>query len=185
MMRVRVIIGAQSGGPYLATHFFGGTDLAGAQAASDAIAAFWTTVSVQLANTHTWATSSTVDLVDPVTGKTTAAQVVTTVNGTGGVSPANLAPVATQGLIRWHTNTFVDGKEVRGRTFIPSISTTRVATDGSPAGTLTGAMNSAAATLIAAAGSDLVVWSKKHGVAYSALSGSAWNKFAVLRSRRD
>lgn len=184
MIRVRTQFQGPPGAPYLSTLFFGG-DLAGADAANTAVGFFWGAIDNELAIGLSWATLGTVDEVDPVTGKTTAATVVTPQVGTGSVTPSNYAPQATQGLIQWRTNTFVNGREVRGRTFVPGIGATRVSASGKPVGSLTTAMANAAATLIAAAGSDLVVWSKRNGVAYSALVGTAWNDFAVLRSRRD
>jgi hypothetical protein len=121
--------------------------------------------------------------VDSTTGDITALTAVTSQTGTGG-SVGDALPYATQGLVRLRTGFFVGGKEIRGRIFIPGLTETD-SDIGVPSSFVVGAWNTAVAALIADANSVLLVYSRKHAAGEAVVSGSAWNKWAVLRSRRD
>jgi hypothetical protein len=103
----------------------------------------------------------------------------------GGVSTSSIAD-ASQALVRWRTDTIVNGRFLQGRTFLPGISTSSIL-----AGNLTAAaqtiINNAAATYIASLAQP-VVWHRPTGGAGGSqdvvVTGTAWSELAVLRRRR-
>lgn len=183
MYRVRTQITGGQGGPYLSTMYFnviGGLTAANANAA---IGAFWLAVKGKVASGMVMATEAEVATIDIGTGEVTGLTPVTPVSNTGTAAGDTLPP-ASQGLLRFRTGTFVGGREIRGRLFIPGACEVD-STSGVPvAGYLT-TLNSAASALIADANSELVIYSKAHRELGTVLSGSAWSQWAVLRSRRD
>jgi len=180
--RIRTTFTGGPGGPYLSTFYFnvvGGLTAANANAATGT---FWNAIKAHIHPSISFATEAEVAEVDIATGQVTGIVAVTPVTGTG-TGSGELLPSATQGLLRWRTGTFVAGREVRGRTFIPGGLESESGSGVPAAGYIT-AINTAAAALIADANSDLMVYSKKNRDAVPALSGSTWSQWAVLRSRR-
>ena len=93
-------------------------------------------------------------------------------------------PYATQGLMRLFTPSFINGRQIRGRAFIPG-AVEAASTGAVPiAGYLT-AVNSAGGALLGGAAPQLAVWSRTHAAASAVASVSTWSQWAVLRSRRD
>lgn len=183
MWRVRTNITGGPGGPELTTMFF---DVVGGLTAADAnaaVGAFWDTVQDLVHNAYTMATESEVASVDIATGEITGLTPVTAITKPGTVSGQPLPP-ATQGLLRWRTGTFVAGREIRGRTFIPGPTEEHNLT-GVPNSDYITVANNAAAALIAATGTELFVYSRTHRDSAPVVSGSCWNQWAVLRSRRS
>lgn len=106
--------------------------------------------------------------------------------GTGGVA-GNAAPDAAQVLLRWNTSQIINGRFLRGRTFIPGLSTASVA-DGNVAGsTLTSIQTALDAFIATVAGFG--VWHRPvagGGGDFSlAVTGSVWAEFGMLRRRRQ
>lgn len=120
------------------------------------------------------------DLSGSITGVLTAGDNVN-INGTDDSDPL---PPATQCLVRLRTGVFVAGREVRGRIFIPS-GGEALSVGGKPGGGRLTELQTAVGGLVGDINSTLVVFSRTHGVAPPVSSGSVWNQFAVLRSRRD
>ena len=184
MLRVRTTFGGVTGSPWLSTFYFTGNDTqTGANNAVLATGAFWGAVDSHMGLSVTWST-------EPEVAQLTAAGVLqalyqttaATGTGTGG---GDMLPIATQGLVKWRTGVFAGGREIRGRTFIPGLLEAVCSPTGAPTSALLTTVNTAAATLIADVNSSLAVWSKKNLQADPAVTGSTWNQFAVLRSRRD
>lgn len=183
MFRVRTQFTGVTGAPYLSTMYFLPTAGLTAQNAVASVGNFWQAMGPYIANAALWATEVEVASVDATTGAVTGITSTTPRTGTptgGGTA----LPWATQGLVRWRTGTFAGGREIRGRTFIPAISVS-ASTASVPAAAFQTAANTACAALISDPLSDFCVWSKKNGTDPLAASGSLWNEFAVLRSRRD
>lgn len=182
MYRVRTVFTGVTGSPWLSTAFF---DEAGGDA-SDAVAAvatFWSALDTRLHVDVAWSTEPDVEIVDEVTGNITGIIGVPPTAGTGALA-GELAPPATQALVRWRTGSFVGGREIRGRTFIPGLNVTAI-DDGNLAAAVQVVFQDAAAALIADVASILVIWSRANGAAAPVVSASVWSQFAVMRSRRD
>lgn len=182
MYRVRAALAAMTAGPGVSTFFFdttGGT----AQQAADAVSDFYDSIKGFMVNYGTATIESAVYTVDPATGQATNVTGVTGAVITGTVGTEGL-PGATQGLLSLHTGVFVSGREIRGRLFIPG--PTEANSDATvPNGAYKLGVDSAAAALIADGNSDWVIWSREKGQFATITSAATWNRWAVLRSRRD
>lgn len=188
MYRVRTSITGYAAYPALSTMYFdeaGGT----AQNAADAVRAFWAGFAGTLGNGNTAVVEADVARIDETDGALLGAISTTTtsVPFTGTGEPL---PFATQGLIRWNTGVVLNRRFVRGRTFIPAF-TESAQTAGSPISTIMTLMTTQATNLIANSTSTLVIWHQPVGAppgfgqAVPAAGATAWEKWAVLRSRRD
>lgn len=154
------------------------------QQAADAVIAFWQSVDADMSSSDAWRVEAEVAEVDIATGTLLSVTPVTGNSSIGGASGDRLPP-QTQALIRWRTGAAVEGRELRGRLFVPAMVESENTATGTPSSGLVGRMNSAGAALIAASNSDLMVWSKTWGQARLVTAASCWTQWAVLRSRRD
>ena len=78
----------------------------------------------------------------------------------------------------------VSGRILRGHTYIPG-PTEGNNTDGKPSGAYKSAIAAAFTDFLAVPDTFPLVWSRTHGTVGPVLSGSCWDQWAVLRSRRD
>lgn len=182
MYRVRTVFQGVTGSPWVSTAAFD-ESVGTAQQAVTAVGAFWNAVDSLMEASVTWSTNADVETVTASTGQVTAVTATTPVTGNGTAATTGL-PVATQGLVRWRTGVYVGGREIRGRWFIPGLSTAQN-NDGAPTAAAVLTINNAASALIADPDTRLMIWSRKNGQQISVTSGTAWTQFAVLRSRRD
>jgi len=163
-----------------------------AQQAVDAVKAFFTgsygVTGNDLPSGITIAFPSGVDVVEDATGVLTVTVPVTAPSAlTGGDSGSYAAPAGA--CVSWLTGAVVNGRHVRGRTFLVPLGGDQYQNDGTLASTIISNVNAAAAALISAA-PELVVWSRPESAA--AGGGSSHpvvahrlNDFvSVLRSRR-
>lgn len=170
---------------YTNLHFEGGSDPAEAQAVADLVEALWTSLNPIVNTAATALVLPDVQQIDPASGAVLNSYGVTTapveMNGSG-----NLQPFASQGLVRLRTNSYVGGREVRGRVFMPGTMDTSDL-NGTPNPVYTNALVTAFSLLVTDAAelsTPLVVWSPTRGVNAAVQTVSAWNQWAVLRSRR-
>lgn len=182
MWRVRTTISGLQGGPYLNTMYYnvvGGLTAANAHACT---ATFWNAIKGSIVAGASIVIEGEVASIDILTGNVTSITPVTptTVASTSG---GDALPWVSQGLIRLRTGTYVNGREVRGRWFIPGAVETNNDV-GRPNSTYVTLLNNAVAAVIADATTDLMVYSKKNRDAVPVVSGSAWGEWASLRSRR-
>lgn len=105
---------------------------------------------------------------------------------------------ASGALVHWHTDGIVDGRRVRGRTFLVPLVSGVYDAGGTIASNVLSAIQAAANNLVAAEGADLAVWSRPREAdpeatpPKAARLGSSWNVTAaavpdlaaVMRSRR-
>lgn len=155
---------------------------ASAQACVDAVEAGFSIFMAEISNDYTMLIEPVVRDINTATGQLQGLEGVTTSAIVGGNAAAPLAQ-ATQALIQWRTGTFVNGREVRGRSFIPGSTATWIS-DGEPdAGALT-LLAAGGEEVITESGGTMAVWSRSSGTAHAVTSVSAWPEFAVLRSRR-
>lgn len=184
MLRFTTVHTGRPGSPYYTTLFSGGSTQGEADAGVDAIYDFWVDLQGLITAGLLSQVSPEVDVVDPATGLVTDTFTTTSAGSTStGNAPL---PPATQGLIRLRTSTFVAGRRVLGHIFVPSLAND-AQTIGEPSTAfLTGAQTAATdlATAMSGAG-DLVVYSRTHLQEATVTGTSVWNRFAVLRSRRD
>lgn len=181
--RVRTAITGGSGASQLSTHFFDQAAGLTAQGAADAVHAFWDAIKGKIVNTYSFQVEHVVEDIDYTTGKPTGLTPVTAALVTGTVN--NFPnPWATQALVSWRTGLFSGGREIRGRTFIPGTLQADTV-NGAPQAALVTLINTAATTLATDPNSSLCIFSRKKHAVGIVTSGQCWDKFAVLRSRRD
>lgn len=184
--RVRVVWTGVAGAPYYSNFYFSGvTDPTSAQDAVDYVDTFLSGFSTSLASALIATGDPEVQLINDADGSLLGSEAVTPLSVTcsGG---ADILPRFTQGVIQWKTGVVVNGRLLRGRTYIPGFVEVSNVAGGVPLSTLV-----TSASALAQALSDepspphLVVWSRTHGVSSPVLSGAMWNQWGTLRSRRD
>jgi hypothetical protein len=185
MLRVRTVFSGVQGAPWLSTFYFQATTegQTEASAAVTATGAFWTSVKARMGTQISYATQAQVDGID-VNGGHTGAWNTTPATGTGSLA-GNLLPPAVQGLVQWRTGTYVNNREVRGRTFLPGLTTASNSSLGAFDTATATPVQTAINTLLGNATVHLSVWDRTHAGAATVVSGACWGQFAVLRSRRD
>jgi hypothetical protein len=152
-----------------------------------ALALFINTIRIYFPPVVTWTIPSSGDVVDVTTGQITGAW-------TGGTAASNTGTGAapyvagTGAFVRWATGSIVNGRRVKGRTFLCPLITTAFDAAGTLADTTVTAMNAAVATLVST--SDLVIWHRPStipgtdGAECPVLSGQVGDVVTSLRSRR-
>lgn len=107
---------------------------------------------------------------------------------TGAGTPGNTSVLAdaTQVLVRWFTDHIVNGRVLRGRTYLPGIYR-NVSEGGNVYVASRTAIQNAGQTL-AGSGTQLAIWHRPTngagGVAWAVDTCSVWQEFAVQRRRR-
>lgn len=197
MYRVRVVFaGAPITGAASSTLYFddaGGT----AQQAATAAMTWWAAAKVVMRTDCTFYNEVEVATIDAGTGDMTAISSVTqtVITGTNDTTPS---AAQVQGVMRLRTGQFYNGREVRGRIYIPALGQGAFNNTGWQSGYL-GTLNTAGAALISDANSTLVIWHRPTwdegtphteapdhpGISKVVSSASLWTKTGVLRSRRD
>ena len=188
MLRVKVTFTAPQGSPWRATHNFSDTaDQTNANEVNAAVGVFWSAVDLLISNVVTWTTEAAVENIDVTTGQIQGLFPVTPATGTGASSTEAL-PQSSQGLIRWRTGQYGNGREARGRTFIPGLTESTNNAGLLLASSIT-VFDAAATAFVADANSVLAVYQRPrpgvNGALFDVTGGTTWSKFAVLRSRRD
>lgn len=164
-------------------HFYFSEPAGTAAQAHSAVVTFWQGIANNMSNTLSFTVEGEVELVDEADGHVTGITSVSAVSGTGNLA-GDILPPATQGLIRWRTGAFVDGREIRGRTFLPAMLEAN-STLGVPLSAITTSFTSYGSGLIANATSELLVYSRTLHASATVVTASTWTKWAQLRSRRD
>ena len=196
MFRARAVIAytGSSGAPGLMT-WYGRQDTVENQAGAD-LAAQRLNDAIALAHnliphTCTFTGVATVDQLDHTTGALTGQFAVAPWSVTGDVSQDGYLPPANQIVLSFSTGDFVNGRRVRGHSFLGPIWSPNADIDGTLTATaLTRAQavaakwNDSGATAVHA-----VVWHRpvggSGGSIHDITGTSVKDKFGVLRSRRD
>nr|CRY97448.1 hypothetical protein [uncultured prokaryote] len=131
----------------------------------------------------TWTVESEIPVIDTVTGEVQSVEAVVPTTGTGETHDG-LLPPATSILMKWRTGVFLAGRQIQGRTYLPYIGA-NVSADGNVYPASITSVRNAMSVYVTALDGQAVVWSRKNGVAVPINSWDCWNKFAVMRSRRD
>lgn len=186
MIRVTTRFIGMTGSPYYNTLYFGGATQGEADAAAAAARQFWGGCASGISTLLDGQVLSEVEFVDPATGQVTGTEATTT-TAIEGFAAGEPLPPANQGLCRLLTNTFVNGRRLRGRVFVPG-PTEAMSGGVAPTTTYLGYLNTAIGLLQSEgiAAGNAGVYSPTHRVFAPITSGTAWSEgWAVLRSRRD
>lgn len=179
MIRVRINwTGLNEGFSLL--HF--ANDLADAQTTASAVTNFLNGVDTYVHTTQLMRVDPEVEQINVATGQVEGVATVTSAQ-VAGLASGTPVPQLAQALIRWRTGQFVSGRELRGRTFIPGITSTHVSAAGEPTSALISGLAGEATNFIGS--TDVGVWSPTHSVFFEAVSATVWTEFASMKSRRD
>lgn len=182
MLRVTTTMTGVSGAPYYSTQYWDGGDAGVAAAAQVKTRTFWDSIKGLITTGLLIQVEPDVDLVDPTSGN-----ILDVFNSAVSVVAANgnaPLPKATQGLVRLRTPTFVAGRRLQGRIFIPALAND-AQVGGIPSTAFINGVNTALTALLSGS-PDPVVYSKTHGQFAQVSTASVWgSNFAILRSRRD
>lgn len=184
MLRLRTVWTGIAGSPFLTTTFHAG-GVADADAAADALEAYWTACEPVITSTVDWEIQAVVDEVEASSGNVLGRTGVTARSGSGGVTGTAVLALGTCGLVNLHSGEFVDGREKRGKLYIPGPNEQHM-NDGTPTSTYRDTTAGAALeALIDPSGFGyLGIYSRLHGVFDDVSVGSASAYFARLRTRQ-
>lgn len=182
--RVTTELTGAKGALYYSTMYFSASGTPVAADAPAAVANFWDDLSPYMHSTVDAQVQGEIAVIESTTGLQTGVVNVTPPALVNGGSSTEVLPYASQGLVRWRTGSFVNGRELRGRTFLPGLGET-ASTDGSPNSAIQSGANAAAAALIADPNSSFIIFSRAHKTFAVVTAGTLWTEFAILRSRRD
>nr|CRY97445.1 hypothetical protein [uncultured prokaryote] len=182
--RVTTEFTGYDGTPYYNNLYFtevGATDV---QDTIDNVESFWDEMLYYSASTILAKIQGDVAQIDEETGETTGYLYGTSGTAVGeGSVPYH--PPSVQLLLRLRTGAVVGGRRLLGHVFVPALST--AVGNEAPSAPISATFETAANALASGTTSSgpWLVWSKKHGATAAVTSTSVWEKYAVLRSRRD
>lgn len=182
MRRYRVHITGPAGSPWLNTFYNDEILGTSAQDLATAVAAFWVGIRSILSTSLTITGDNLVTTMSEATGEPTNEEAVTGFSTTGSDGGQPL-PWQTQAVINWRTGTWVGGRQVVGRTFVPGLVIGGT-TSGAPSAAVVAALQSAANSLISSDGAP-VVWSRTHHQTFGITTAAIDPRWAFLSSRRD
>lgn len=173
-----------AGTPWYVNHYFtNADDQTGADESVAAVQAFWDALDGLQANEVVGTIEALVSQINPVSGDLTG--VWSTAGGSWqGDSAGQLLPVGACGLVQFRTGVFANGREVRGKTFVPGFTEDTNTATGTP-GASTQTALVAAGTALMSADPSFCVYSPTNNLAAIVTSVTAWNKYAMVRSRRN
>lgn len=179
------------GAPGYSNFFFDGalTDEAAVEAAAVAVREFFQGIREELPSGSTVSIQATADILDEASGQITsvvdfAAPAVVLGAGGGPYSAASGA------VVNWNTQDYVNGRRVRGRTFLVPLAGSAYDDQGDLDGLTLNPLRAAANALVTATlDAPLCVWHRPvggaGGSAHVVSSATVPDLGAVLRSRRD
>lgn len=153
----------------------------------NALAALWAEIGNGLSNQIRWTVPSEGVEIEDSTGTLTGTWSDGIPLSDVGEGAAQPVPDASQILLRWRSETVVNGRFLRGRTFIPGLTVSNMVSGN--IGTTALGVFQAAVTDFIAEPSGLVIWHRPNGASPGshdvATTGSVWSELAVLRRRRS
>ena len=185
MREVLTDITTPSGSGKVAVMYFDETQPADPQTA--AVQAFWSGIAPQLDQAFRFRVRSNGRLVDEATGQlqgfwSGVGYTEVTGQGSGGA-----VADATQVLVRWRTGVVRNGREVRGRTFIPGLNRVNLAS-GNIGEAYRSAIEVEANDFLTTTSIGFGVWARPKAGSPGALvqvtDADVWSELAVLRRRR-
>lgn len=181
-----------SGANHVTVMYFDTTAFISAQ--RTALNTFWTSVKALQTNNCSYTIETSGRVIDDATGGLVGSwSDATARTGTGANGPPQVDDQA-QGLVQWRTSTILNGRFLRGRTFVPCIAASQLSNGNLAAGSVTALQTAGNALVAAAAG--FRVWQRplkdpithvitRAGGSASVDTATAWTEFAALRRRRN
>lgn len=183
--RVRSVVTGVPGTPWYTNTYHSFVGGAG-QGCVDAVRDWWTAWAASMDNNNSVLVEGDTALLDDVTGNITGIDSVLprTVALTGATQAL---PQANQLVMNLFTSTFIGGRQLRGRIFIPGMLSSAADTQGLVTGAIRTAVVTHGTALITntSGPGPLRIWSRKNGTSSVVNAVSSPTIFGVLRSRRD
>lgn len=185
LRRVRSVATGVPGTPWYTNMYFTYVTTT-AQAHVDLVRDFWTALAASLDNSVTWTIEGDCAVVDDITGQITGIDSVIARTVVGGSSTSALPP-AVNAILNTFTGTFVGGRQLRGKIWLPGWVNSVSDSLGAPTTSLKTLLITQGQNLITNSSSPgpLRVWSKKNGTSAVVNSVGTPSKFGSMRSRRD
>lgn len=180
--RVQVVTTGYNGSPGYNTFVTGESDPVEIAAWAVDVDTLWDELESVLANGTVWTRSGQIEVFNPSNGQTIGLVSGSPSSGIGTWGTAK-APGGTALLLQWRTGEYVNGREVRGRSFLSGIGDFGDTTGAVPTSIITDVQNAMDNYLSNTNGAS--VYSPTAGDTYAIASGNCWNKFGLIRSRRD
>lgn len=192
-LRTRAVFSAPaSGGDALLTYYWDSAGGTPTQVMTEAVArvrAFWESFKAKVPNTATITYDGLGDEVEETTGEIVGQFTATPLAVTNGLAGTDILPYQTQGLLRLSTGTYIGGRRVQGRQFLP-VPLEADSSGGVPVGAYVTAVQTAAALLGTTVVTPIAqrVWHRPGpggpGLSVVVTGRSCSTQWAVLRSRR-
>lgn len=151
-----------------------------------ALQAFWTGIKGNLTSTTSWSIDPEGREINEANGTLVGAWADGAARVGSGTISSRPVPNASQLLFRWATADVVNGRRIKGRTFVPGFAAEL--SDGGEVSPAYVATMSTAATNFVFANVGFGVWHRPGEVTggshHSATAGSCWRELAVQRGRR-
>lgn len=181
MYRTRTIWTGLPGFPGVQTLYWD-ESLSSADQAVAALGAAYDAAASLIDNALDWTIESAVDLVDPVTGN--IEDVLDTAGASGGGSQAaqNMS-LGTQGLVHLRSGIRVNGREVRGKFYLPGPCTSGN-DNGVPSATYVAGLTALVDSLTTYASASLAIYSPTNGQWNAAAATQMSPYWARLRTRQ-
>lgn len=152
-----------------------------------AVKAFYTSLVASCPSSLSVTVPNTADVIDVATGTITGS-VTTTGGGTVTMTGGGAYVMGTGARVTWVTTGIVNGRRVRGTTFVVPITSGNFEGDGQIAAGFLSGLQGYADTLRAAIPADMVVWSRptttRAGSISSVVGAQIPDKVSWLRTRR-
>lgn len=156
LLRQRTILSGFQGGPGVATMYF--LDVA---TAIESVSRFWSSLTAILPNTVHITPERTGDTIEDTTGALTGSWIGGVVTASAGQNPgAYSAPSGA--VVDWRTATVLDGKRLRGRTFVVPLAAGAYQDDGTLGAGAIGTIQAAATQFIVEQSNSAVVWHRPY-----------------------
>jgi len=187
IFQIRTVHSGFSGAPgYTQLYFDASGATLGAQAASDAVRAFWEGVANQMATGWTYSIEADVQVLDDSTGDLQSVVSTTPLTQSVGAGSGGYAG-GVGAVTKWVTNAVHGSRRMIGRTFIVPIGSGCYENNGTLIAITLGQFRTAAATLVAQ--QDFGVWGRPvdgaNGLFSNAVASNVRDHVAWLSSRRD
>jgi hypothetical protein len=161
---------------------------------------FWGEVAMKLPNDVAIQAENAGDIISDATGDLVGAWTADAVGNDGGID-SNPYAAPSGAVVTWLTAQVLDGRRLRGRTFIVPLAGSKYQSDGSLDAATISVIQAAANQLISAQSSSFVIWHRPfagspavgsraarpaHDGGHAFVTSAVVHDFtAVLRSRRD
>lgn len=184
MLRLRYVWTGVAGTPWYTNFYVEGLAASAAENAADEIDIFWKGLSFQFSNQLAVTLDPFVVSISPSSGEIVDGFSILPRPQVQGQESSSLLPRQSQALATWSTGVYLGGRQIKGRTFLGGF--TEAANDfaGVILETYRANMEDALQTLVDS-DANLVVWSKKNGIAAPITSVAVKAEWATMNSRRD